>query len=361
VCYPSLPGDQAVPATYRILSLDGGGIHGLLTARLLQQIDGQAPGFLKQANVFAGTSAGAIIALVLASSKPEERSARLNDCARLFSDPHLMHNSRIGYAQAVAGAGPLYAEEPWRRRVTALLGTGSRTLNNLLPANVIIPAFELDSGDPQHRNWRPRIFHNFNQQNPGHAEWFTHGGGDTRAIDVALRSSAAPIVTPVYQGFIDGGVFANNPSVCAIGVVLHHEENAGPDRHILQEINMVSVGSGQKRAYLRADPLGIERWGWFEWMAHPEHPLALVEVLFDSGSEVVDFQAHHLLGKQRYLRVDPPLSAGLGRVDFPSFQAVQMLERASTSAHANNVVDQTRTWLAESDWFPHDDAPPNAK
>jgi uncharacterized protein len=347
-----------VPATYRVLSLDGGGIHGLLTARLLQEIDHQTPGFLAQANVFAGTSAGAIIALVLASSQAEERSERLEDCADFFSDPGLMHNSGIGYAQALAGVGPLYAHEPWRHRVTELLRTGTMTLDEVGHAHVVIPAFELDNRERNRRNWRPRIFHNFKEQNPGHAEWFTHGGGDQRVIDVALRSSAAPVITPVYQGFIDGGVFANNPSMCAVSVVLHHEENADPERNIIHEINLLSVGSGQKRAYLRASRRGVEHWGWLKWMADPDNPLALLEILFDSGSEIIDFEARHLLGRKRYLRVDPPLTAGLGRVDFPSFQAVDMLEGASQTSHAGAAVKSAADWLdKDSDWFEREDRP----
>jgi uncharacterized protein len=345
-----------VPAPYRIVSLDGGGIHGLVTSRLLQRIEQQRPGFLAQANVFAGTSAGAIIALVLASSDAEDRYNRLDDCADFFSNPNLMHNTAFGYAQAVAGAGPLYAKEPWHSLVTELLDTGTTTLGELHQVHVVIPAFELDTGHPLRRNWRPRIFHNFREQTPGYADWFTHGGANQRVIDVALRSSAAPVVTPVHHGFIDGGVFANNPSVCAITVVLHQEEDAAPDRNVLHDINMVSVGSGQKRAYLRASRRGTELWGWFKWMADPAHPLALVDILFDSGSEVVDFQAQHLLGLKRYVRIDPPLSAGLGRVDFPSFEAVRMLERSAQSAEADEAINDTSGWLDQSDWFPRDAA-----
>jgi hypothetical protein len=53
--------------TYRILSCDGGGIRGVITAKLLQALD---PSVIKNIDLFAGTSTGSIIALGLASGVP---------------------------------------------------------------------------------------------------------------------------------------------------------------------------------------------------------------------------------------------------------------------------------------------------
>jgi Patatin-like phospholipase len=51
-------------ATYRILACDGGGIFGVITAKLLQALDRSV---LDNIDLFAGTSTGSIIALGLAS------------------------------------------------------------------------------------------------------------------------------------------------------------------------------------------------------------------------------------------------------------------------------------------------------
>ena len=42
--------------TYRILSLDGGGIRGLLSLILLQRIEDELPGWLDKVDLLAGTS-----------------------------------------------------------------------------------------------------------------------------------------------------------------------------------------------------------------------------------------------------------------------------------------------------------------
>ena len=52
---------------FRIVSLDGGGIRGVLTAALLERLDSLQPGFLAQVDLYAGTSTGGILALALAS------------------------------------------------------------------------------------------------------------------------------------------------------------------------------------------------------------------------------------------------------------------------------------------------------
>ena len=57
--------------TYKILSLDGGGIRGLITARLLQRLNDhhKIRGWLDDVDLVAGTSTGGIIALALAAGK----------------------------------------------------------------------------------------------------------------------------------------------------------------------------------------------------------------------------------------------------------------------------------------------------
>ena len=58
---------------YRILSLDGGGARGVVTTVILERILKEYPLFLNDIDMIAGTSAGGILALLLASGySPKE-------------------------------------------------------------------------------------------------------------------------------------------------------------------------------------------------------------------------------------------------------------------------------------------------
>ena len=71
---------------YFIISCDGGGIRGLITAMLLEDLDVKCSGFLKKVDLFAGTSTGGIIALGLAAGIPTSKIRQLyeNDGGQIF-------------------------------------------------------------------------------------------------------------------------------------------------------------------------------------------------------------------------------------------------------------------------------------
>ena len=115
--------------TYRILSCDGGGIRGVITAKLLQALD---PSVIKNIDLFAGTSTGSIIALGLASGVPIDTILELyssqKSCLKIFQ-PYLplAKQEQLGRAFAAgeqalisargprgpvtrAGAGPVVSE-----------------------------------------------------------------------------------------------------------------------------------------------------------------------------------------------------------------------------------------------------------
>ena len=89
---------------YRILSCDGGGIRGVITAKLLQALE---PSVLKNIDLFAGTSTGSIIALGLASGVPIDTIVELYSsqiaCSKIFQ-PYLplAQQDRLGRALRLA-------------------------------------------------------------------------------------------------------------------------------------------------------------------------------------------------------------------------------------------------------------------
>jgi len=75
-------------SNFLILSCDGGGIRGLITAMILQELDKQIP-FLDKIDLFTGTSTGGIIALGLASGIPIADVVNIynssTNCSQIFT------------------------------------------------------------------------------------------------------------------------------------------------------------------------------------------------------------------------------------------------------------------------------------
>jgi patatin-like phospholipase/acyl hydrolase len=272
---------ECAMASYRILALDGGGIRGVYTAILLQRLATQVPGFADRADLLAGTSTGGILALELASRIPVDALIALyeKNGTAIFSRS-LWHKIR----EVGALLGPKYGNKNLVRMAQAAFGNA--TLNDLLPRHVVIPTFDLDNDakPPAPRMWKAKFFHNYAGPD---------SDGDQKIADVALRTSAAPTYFPVYQGYVDGGVIANNPSMAAVAQAL----DAGTGKQQLSDLRLFSVGTGITPAYIAGSGLD---WGMVQWAPK------LADMMLEGGMGVADYQCARLLGNN-YFRLAPVL------------------------------------------------------
>jgi len=267
--------------TYRILSLDGGGLRGLITARLLQRLSDEMDNaaWIKQADLIAGTSTGGILALGLAHGKTPAEMADLyiESGAKIFDDSIWDDIRDIG---KLVGAD--YSNRVLKRLLKKMF---SDTTLSQLSNKVVVPVFDLDNeaADPSKRTWKPKIFHNFTGSD---------SDGAARAADVALYTSSSPTYFPSADGYIDGGVFANNPSMVAVAQAISNQ-NIPAERAKLSEIVMLSVGTGLSLKYIRGKSLD---WGYAQW-AKP-----LIDILMDGVAGISDYQSNQLLG-EKYRRL----------------------------------------------------------
>lgn len=269
---------------YHILSMDGGGIRGLLTGILLDRLEQAHPGFLDQVDLFAGTSTGGILALGLAAGFSPAQARELYEKKAAFVFADSIWDDLLDLGSAI---GAQYSNTNLKQALTEQFG--DRTLGDL-PKRVLISSFDLDNqaiGPGAIRTWKPKFFHNY----PG-----PDSDADQRIVDVALRTSAAPVSFPVYQGYIDGGVIANNPSMCALAQALDRD-TAG---HRLEDVALLSVSTGRNPKYLEA---GNADWGWTQWA----RDLRMIGVMMDGSVGLADYQCERIL-REQYHRLDPPLS-----------------------------------------------------
>ncbi len=269
---------------YKILSIDGGGIRGIIPARVLERLETHVPGIVQEFDLYAGSSTGAVLAAGFASG----------------FDPRFMRQMYQGFGEQV------FVDSIWDdlRDLKYILGAdysidnlkallerviGETTLGDL-EKKVLIATFDLkdESRDPP--RWKPKFFHNYPD---------SRGDSQERLVDVVIRSAAAPIYFPIYQGYIDGGVSAINPSMCALAQAF----NEG-----FLDIRLLSLGTGNNPRWL--DEQNGD-WGLYQW------GLNLVNIVMDGGSEVADYQCRQIL-KDQYFRLQPQLLKPIGMDEWRS-------------------------------------------
>lgn len=291
---------------YRILALDGGGIRGVLTATILEQLEAEFPGFISKVDLFAGTSTGGILALGLASglSPNEIRGLYEESASEVFVTRPLRYSIekfdqfRERFDQFFVAD---YPNQPLKQVLFNQFG--EKTLGQL-EKSVLITSFDLDDGGSHEypRRWQPKIFNNFGED-PDSAQ---------KIVDVALCTSAAPSYFPIYQGFIDGGVVANNPSMCALAQAIRKDQNGG--KQSVGNIRLLSIGTGASPAFL--DVVQEKgNWGYLQWLIGGDGPEvlmgnaitgAIVKLMLEGNVELAHYQCKHILGK-KYRRFNPIL------------------------------------------------------
>lgn len=253
--------------TYKILSADGGGIRGILLARILQRLGGI------DADLYAGTSTGGIIALGLAFGlKPEDLvDFYWNSGQTVFFRPTIF--SRI--------LGGVFSSQYDSSRLHDVLYSifGEHKLGDL-ERKVLIPTFDLMADDVG--TWKPKFFHNLDSSDL-----------NERIVDVALRTTAAPSYFPSYQGYIDGGIIANNPSMCALAQAL----DRGTVGANIDQIRLLSISTGRLSQGILGETLD---WGLTKWIRYATN------MAMEGTVDVSHYQCSRVL-KDQYFRIDPTL------------------------------------------------------
>ncbi|MDH3816918.1 MAG: patatin-like phospholipase family protein [Acidobacteriota bacterium] len=269
-------------AKYRILSIDGGGIRGIVTTVMMQRLQATPglEGFLDKVDLIAGTSTGGLLALGIARGLGlnEIRDLYVNDGPEIFDDSWLDDLLDLGRLR-----GADYKTGPIRRVFKRVLGEHTRL--GQLRKRVLITAFDMDNEDEEDlkRTWKPKLFHNF----PG-------SGNDRQelAYKVGMYTAAAPTYFPSVDGYIDGGVYANNPAMCAMAQTQDKRYRPTPS---FDEVELLSLGTGTSLFYIRGKTLD---WGYAQWIK------PLISLMLDGISGIADYQCNQML-RNRYHRLAP--------------------------------------------------------
>jgi patatin-like phospholipase/acyl hydrolase len=295
------------------------------------------PGFMSQVDLFAGTSAGGINSLLFASL--EDPAPMLEVAANFWRNPQKYYtNSLPGYLRALVGLGAVNNSKYVEEFLDGVLG--DRTLEDL-KKKVLCVSFDLNplkkpESTPGPLNWKAKIFENLTPGNPDL---------EKRAVDVALSTSASPIVTAIHQSKVDGGLVANNPAMCALSQIEyeHRRDVAAPD---MRQVLMLSVGQGRAQEVLK---VYNANWGYVPWLLNVCNPLLLVNAFLSASLDAVTYQSMQVLPDGQFFRLDP-FYADPGVIPFLQVDPAK-IEAAAQSPDTKAVVANAIEWVQSTNWM----------
>ncbi|MDJ0835883.1 MAG: patatin-like phospholipase family protein [Acidobacteriota bacterium] len=99
---------------------------------------------------------------------------------------------------------------------------------------------------------------------------------DHPVLDIMMMTSAAPIAYPIFQGHLDGGIYAADPSPIAVGMARMIIDQLSFLYKPKVKIELFSAGIGMNNSY---SDFPNPYMGWRQWLLDPENPLLLMDVL----------------------------------------------------------------------------------
>lgn len=326
----------------KILSIDGGGIRGIVPGQVLVALETKLQQKTKNPDAkvsdffdfFAGTSTGGILTCVLlCPSKDNPKTARFSakDAVELYIengdkifDATVRH--KIMTFDGILGAK--YEKEGIEGCLLKYFG--DLKLSQLLKP-CIITSYDIER--------RQTKF--FAQQD------FDLWGDMANFLvkDVCRATSAAPTyfetelvksVTGVSYACVDGGMFANNPALCAYSEV--RNAKGSPTSN---DMFVVSLGTGsQEKPYPYKD---AKDWGAIGWVK------PVLDIMMSGASEVADFQMQKMFSahgnEANYVRIQPTnlrdADPAMDNVKKENIQALVELgtETAENCSDLDRIVD----------------------
>ncbi|KAJ4964667.1 hypothetical protein NE237_016516 [Protea cynaroides] len=340
---------QIQPPTFgeriTILSIDGGGIRGIIPATILeflesqfQELDGEDARLADYFDVIAGTSTGGLVTAMLTAPDENRRplfAAKdikpfyLEHCPKIFPQSSGLLSSIAKVLKTVTG--PKYDGKYLHSIVRKKLG--ERRLNQTL-TSIVIPTFDI-------KELQPTIFSSYEASRDLTL--------NAQLSDICIGTSAAPTYLPTYYfknenkeenvarefNLTDGGVAANNPALVAIGEITKQVTKKNPDFFPTKPMDysqflVISIGTGVAKIERKYNATNAAKWSALRWL-YNDGSTPLVNVFSQASADMVDFHLsvifQSLQCEENYLRIqDDTLTGNVSSVDI------------ATKENLNNLV-----------------------
>lgn len=318
--------------TFKILSLDGGGIRGVMAARILQEIEQQIQERKGQSlqeyfDLVAGTSTGSLIAGALIAGMDSNQIINLykNETLEIFPYQTRWSTKRLPLIFKYGPSAPKFSNEGLINVMKKYLIKNQVPIKikDVIKPHILIVAYDMYLDEPCFFiNHYPR--------------WYS----DIPLWEICVSSASAPTYFPPYElknkgkscPHIDGGVAANNPTLPAIayGIKLGHK---------LEEISVLSIGTGENTTSYQFQE--IVEWGLSEWAVR------LFSVLMNAQARtdyLVSEQITGISNAKGFLRLQFKLTGVSQAIDDARPENIQQLIQASESFLNQQKVNYTENY-----------------
>ncbi|BDG77015.1 patatin-like phospholipase family protein [Wolbachia pipientis] len=292
--------------TKYILSIDGGGIRGIIPAIILAEIEKRARKTISQIfDLMAGTSTGGIVVAGLCR-KDEQGNPQYsaNDLVEFYQEYGSYIFKSSFFRQSILSWFNC-AQYPYKN-IEFVLDKyfGGDTLKNTL-SNLLITSYDI------HNN-RPFFFKSWKE-------------GNIKLKDALRAATAAPTyfipkhlkINHKEMVLVDGGVFANNPAACAYA--------SGKRLFPNDDILLLSIGTGRTdRSIANSKRLG--KIGWIKPLLH---------VMFASSLDAVNYQLDQVIG-DKYIRIQSQLKIASPDMDNITSKNIKSLQQEAKAMIEDN-------------------------
>ncbi len=294
-----------------ILSVDGGGIRGIIPAIILAEIEKRTRKRVAEIfDLMAGTSTGGIVVAGLCKKDKPQYSA--NDLVEFYREygPYIFKSS---FFRRSILSWFNCAQYP-HKNIESVLDKyfGDDILKNTL-SNVLITSYDIQNNCPFFfKSWKE---------------------GNIKLKDALRAATAAPTyfipkhlkINQIDRILVDGGVFANNPAACAYA--------SGKRLFPNDDILLLSIGTGRTdRSIEYANSRKFGKIGWVKPLLH---------VMFASSLDSVNYQLDQVIG-DKYIRIQSQLKIASPDMDNITSKNIKSLQQEAKAMVEGNqkVIDK---------------------
>ena len=286
-----------------ILSIDGGGIRGIVPGQILTHIENLLKEIYDDSkyriadhfDLIAGTSTGGILAcayLIADYGRPKYSAKEVVDLYFERGDDIF----KIPLFHKIRSAGGVLDEKYPEAGLEEALDDyfGNIRLAELLKPT-LITAYDI-------KRRKAHFFTQHDAKDPDHNFYVKDIARATSAAPTYFEISKIKSASNKYYPLVDGGIFANNPAMCAYAEV--RNKFGGKDKKVTaSDMLLLSIGTGRTTTSYSHDE--AKDWGLAKWVK------PALDIMMDGVSDTVDYQLSQIFdaaqASSQYLRINGEL------------------------------------------------------